>query len=94
MDEIKEIIRKISDLKLRINSDLIEVSKHFEKLGKIVKTKNSTAYLRCKGHMRIASAMIRGVDNLRLNLIVPEEEIDLTTEESDLDEEVEEVSEE
>ncbi len=74
MPDEKSVVAKINALKSKINADLIELTKHFEKLGQIMKSKpNSPAYLRCRGHMRAASAMIRGVRNLKTNLIVPEE---------------------
>jgi len=79
MNEAKMIVSKIESLKAKVNIDLIEISKHLEKLGKIMKMEqNSTAYLRCKGHMRIANAMIRGVGNLRMLLI--EQKIEETAE--------------
>ena len=75
MDDPKKIVSKIEVLKGKVRDDLTEISKHLEKLGKIMQTEqNSSAYLRCRGHMRIASAMIRGVSNLKMTLVVPLEE--------------------
>ena len=74
MADPKKIVSKIEFLKNKVRNDLTEISKHLEKLGKTMQDKqNSSAYLRCRGHMRIANAMIRGVGNLRMTLVVPDE---------------------
>ena len=74
MDEAKKIVSKIEDLKSKVRADLVEMSKHFERLSKIMREKQeSSASLRCKGYMRIASAMIRGTSNLKTSLIIPDD---------------------
>lgn len=74
MNDPKKIVSKIETLKSKVRHDLTEISKHLEKLSKIMQTgQSSSAYLRCRGHMRIAGAMIRGVGNLKMTLIVPDE---------------------
>lgn len=84
MDEAKAIVSKIEKLKSKVRADLVEMSKHFERLSKLMREKQeSSAALRCKGYMRIASAMIRGTSNLKTGLIIPESVEDLEEEESE-----------
>jgi len=83
MSEFKEITSKIESLKAKVSAELVEISKHLERLSKLMQEKqNSTAYLRCRGHMRIASAMIKGVNNLKMGSIISEQDVDDTEEET------------
>jgi len=75
VEDPKEIAQKINSLKKKIEVDLVEISKHLEKLGKIMQQQqNLPGSLRCKGFMRNTGAMLRGINNIRLSLVLPEVE--------------------
>jgi len=67
MSEVGNLFSEIEKLKDKIQSDLFTLSQHFEKLGKTFQSQDAfPKALRCHGHMRTVSALMRGVKNLRV----------------------------
>jgi len=75
LSEVKKIIDRIEGERSKIKVDLINLTKHFERLGDIMqKLEKRPSYLRCKANMRTLNAMIRGLSTLSFGMILQDEQ--------------------